>query len=382
MMFGPTPERRWSGRARGAIGRWPMYAGGAFTLADGRSANRVARWDGTAWNEVGGGVVTAVLAFCVFDDGTGSALYVGGSFTTAGGQPANRIARWDGANWSALGSGLDSSVYALGVFDDGFGPALFAGGTLNQAGGQAVGRIARWDGTAWSALGAGVNNRVEALTVFDDGTGPALYAAGSFFQAGGGLAAPFVARWDGTAWGALGGAITNTVYALCPFDDGSGTALFVGGAFGATDAGESYLAKWAGCSAPGFQSEHGCFGNPALLAATSPGLFVGQSASFELTASGAGVGWGLLFAGTSGVDAQGCGLFVPGLGELLLTTSVGPFQLAGGPSVAGATHLAFALPDLPQLVGLQIGFQGAHAALSVPGIPVELSDGLVGTVMP
>jgi len=47
----------------------------------------------------------SVRALAVFDDGSGPALYAGGDFTTAGGVAANRIAKWNGSSWSQLGSG-------------------------------------------------------------------------------------------------------------------------------------------------------------------------------------------------------------------------------------------------------------------------------------
>ena len=45
----------------------------------------------------------------------GHDLYAGGGFTTAGGVAANRIAKWNGSAWSALGSGMNGAVYALAV---------------------------------------------------------------------------------------------------------------------------------------------------------------------------------------------------------------------------------------------------------------------------
>src|SRR5690606_16387480 len=47
----------------------------------------------------------------------GADIYVGGVFTIAGGRAANRVARWDGANWSALGAGADGLVSALAWFN-------------------------------------------------------------------------------------------------------------------------------------------------------------------------------------------------------------------------------------------------------------------------
>lgn len=153
-------------------------------------------------------------------------------------------ARSDGCEpaWSALvgpsGVGVIETVRALAVFDDGTGPALYAGGHFTTAGGVTVNRIARWDGSAWSALvspgGVGVSDSVWALRVFDDGTGPALYAGGHFITAGG-VSVNRIARWDGHTWSALTGpsgvGIDAVVLSLEVFDDGTGPALYVGGHF-------------------------------------------------------------------------------------------------------------------------------------------------------
>src|SRR5262245_53284145 len=138
------------------------------------------------------GLDDVVYALTAFDDGNGPALYVGGSFRRAGPVGVSHIARWDGTSWSALGSGVgegtSQSVLALAAFDDGSGPALYAGGSFGTAGGAPANRIARWDGASWSPLGTGVSGsseQVSALAVFDDGSGSALYVGGSFTNAGG-----------------------------------------------------------------------------------------------------------------------------------------------------------------------------------------------------
>ena len=209
-----------------------LYAGGEFTTAGGVTANHVARWDGSAWRALGKGVDGAVAALAVGPDGS---LYAGGDFTTAGGVPANHVARWDGATsaWQALGSGADGAVAALALGSDG---ALYAGGRFTTAGGVAADNVARWDGAAWRALGSGVSDcdwngcSVSALAVGPDGS---LYAGGNFATAGG-VAANNVARWDGSAWQALGSGVTrkdgysDSVSALVVAPDGS---LYVAGDF-------------------------------------------------------------------------------------------------------------------------------------------------------
>jgi hypothetical protein len=216
-----------------------LYAGGRFTTAGGVAAIGIARWSGASWSAVGtgvGGLAQTVSALTVFDDGSGPALHAGGGFTTAGGVPANQIAKWDGSSWSALGGGLNGNS-SLAVFDDGDGSALYVAGSFTIAGGMATRGMAKWDGTSWAALGSGIDAVVLTLRVLDDGSGPTLHAGGNFTTAGG-VAARRVARWDGTAWAAFGSGLNSFVNALELFDGCSGPALHAGGAF------SGRIARW------------------------------------------------------------------------------------------------------------------------------------------
>jgi hypothetical protein len=246
----------------GDPGVGPLLAAGTFDLAGGVPAAKIARWNGQAWTALGAGISAAegdsfppvIQALAPF----GGALYAGGSFSRAGSVDMNSIARWDGTDWSMVGGGIGiggggrrPAVTALAVFDDGQGPALYAAGILDVAGGPPVRNIAKWDGAAWSALGAGVgsgvNDRVWSLAVFDDGTGAALYAGGEFADAGGSPAAN-LARWDGHSWSAVGSGVSGAVQALAVFDDEAVRGLYVGGWF-QTAGGISSpnLARWTGC---------------------------------------------------------------------------------------------------------------------------------------
>ena len=118
---------------------------------------------------------------------SGGDVYVGGAFTDAGGDPnADYIARWDGSAWRALGGGVNGRVSALAVS----GGDVYVGGLFTDAGGDPnADHIARWDGSAWRALGGGLNDWVSALAV----SGPYLYVGGGFTNAGGNLLADYVA---------------------------------------------------------------------------------------------------------------------------------------------------------------------------------------------
>ncbi len=110
-------------------------------------------------------------------------------------------------------------------------------------GGVAAAYVARWDGSAWHALGAGVNGNVVALAT--DGNGN-LYAGGTFTQAGG-APARHVARWDGASWSTLsditgsGDGVNGNVSAIAV----GNSRVYVGGAF--TEAGQqaaTSVASW------------------------------------------------------------------------------------------------------------------------------------------
>jgi len=247
-----------------------LYVGGNFTTAGGAPVNNIAKWDGSTWSSVGGGVSSTsspfsqVVGLTTFNDGTGSALYAGGYFTSAGGVTVNHIAKWDGSSWSALGNGMSgdtigTSVWGMTAFDDGTGPALYAGGIFTTAGGVGAGNIAKWNGSSWSPLGHGVsgafNVRVHALTTFDYGAGPALYIGGLFSTAGS-VTANSIAQWNGSAWSPLGSGMTShsggmarPVFAMTVFNDGTGPALYSVGDF--NTAGGTHargVAKWSGCT--------------------------------------------------------------------------------------------------------------------------------------
>ncbi|HJQ97989.1 MAG TPA: hypothetical protein VJ826_06710, partial [Candidatus Polarisedimenticolaceae bacterium] len=116
------------------------------------------------------------------------------------------LARWDGTRWRPLGDGglavaLDGPVYALAMTSKG----LYAGGEFRTAGGISAPYVARWDGKRWQALGEGLGGPVWAIAASADG----VYAGGEF--PGG------IARWDGKTWKAVGGGVDGTVSALAVF---------------------------------------------------------------------------------------------------------------------------------------------------------------------
>src|ERR1043166_2330790 len=141
------------------------------------------------------------------------------------------------ADWISMGfpPGVSGGVGAAVADDIG---NLYIGGSFTTAGGIPANYVAKWNGSAWSALGSGMNAVVSALAV----SGTNLYAGGSFTTAGG-IAANYIAKWNGSAWSALGSGMNAAVLALAV----SGTNLYAGGSF--TTAGgtaANSIAKWNG----------------------------------------------------------------------------------------------------------------------------------------
>lgn len=251
-------------------GEAPLYAGGVFATVAGGTvvAQRIAVWDGTAWGAVGGGSIHGLNGVTLaLQVDAGGNVYAGGGFTIAGNRRANYIARWDGVQWHPLGAGLNNGVngpvYAIAIDAAGM---VYVGGDFTEATNADgstvnVNRIARWDGTAWSALGGGVNAIVRAL-VLDEAD--VLYVAGDFTEATNANGTPIgtrrIARWDGGAWHPLGvggnNGVDQPVRALAV----DGTRLYVGGDFtyglngDGTGISVNRIARWDGSGWYGFGS--------------------------------------------------------------------------------------------------------------------------------
>jgi hypothetical protein len=85
--------------------------------------------------------------------------------------------------------------------------------------------------------------------------------------------------------------------------------------------------------------------------------------------------------GNAGIDGQGCGSNLPGLGELLLSLAPAPSLLVQAGVVEGESGFKPLVANNPALLGKTVTFQSAHVAL-VPGTPVVLSDALTATCVP
>jgi trimeric autotransporter adhesin len=204
-----------------------LYAGGEFTAAGNAAASHWAVHDGTEWSVPGEGVDNVVRGLAEYGD----TVVVVGDFQYSGAFRLSYGAIWTGSGWQTFGQGLSYDPYADGnVFTVlGTEAGVVAGGYFDQAGPVPVGSIATWTGSEWLAMGGGLRGVNALAQVYAMATlGGDLYVTGSFATAGAGTAAN-IARWDGTAWSALGSGLNGTGYALAVL----GGRLYVGGRFSA-----------------------------------------------------------------------------------------------------------------------------------------------------
>ncbi|MHC1726203.1 MAG: hypothetical protein AB9866_09385 [Syntrophobacteraceae bacterium] len=314
-----------------------LYAGGVFAEAGGVITNNVARWNGNAWFNLGSGVHRPLDSLCSVDalaiDRSGT-LYAGGRFNTAGGVAASSISKWNNIAWSPVGSGSGLSpcdpmanpfIQALSV--DGNG-SLYAGGYFTTTGVITANYIAKWNGSAWSALGAGTDRQVMTLSV--DGRGN-LYAGGQFTAAGG-VTANHIAKWNGSTWSALGSGVNNSVWALAV--DANGNVYAAGFFTMAGGVTANSVAKWNGTEWSALGS--GIDGSVhALVVDASGTLYAGGlftaagGVAANYIAKWNGTTWSAL---GSGFDNAVLTLSVDGSGNLY---AGGYFSTAGGASARG-----------------------------------------------
>ncbi len=187
----------------------------------------------------------------------------------------------------------------------------------------------------------GTNGFVWAMASFDDGSGPALYVGGAFTSAGGAVVNG-LAKWDGTSWSAVSDQLTGSgVHALIVFDDGSGPALYVGGRYALQGNGATDVAKWDGTT----WTPLGPLGRSVRALAvyddgSGPALYAGgefdisNGAAADHVAKWDGSSWSAVGSGTSDWVAA---LLVHDDGSGPALFAGGAFEHAGG---TPANHIA------------------------------------------
>lgn len=241
-----------------------LYAGGDFTSSGQTALRKFARWTGTAWEDVGGGLGRVNWDESFLPEGPsevralaarGTDLFIAGRFDAVAEGRANGLARLDteagtfhrvgggvGSGWSYESAG---SAVALAVDAD----RVCVGGRFDRVGlldgaNAAANNVACWDGAVWNTLGDALQRQWGADVKGLAFVGLDLVVTGTFDTAGG-EQARHLARWDGAAWHEVGGGLGSDGAFVVP--DGAG-GFFVGGGFDAVgdNFGALRIARWHG----------------------------------------------------------------------------------------------------------------------------------------
>lgn len=232
-----------------------LIVGGNFTTAGGKPAAHLAQWYATGfWGVFPASATLNGDVHAIAWDANHLRLYVGGTFTNASGDPnADFLAQWDTPNqrfvsFCSPAPAFGGSVSSLQIL----GSTLYVGGAFqNGAGIKTASYLLACDLNTGAARTVGnpgdLNGGVYALTRDANGT---LYAGGQFSNVAGIPAADHVASFNGS-WHALGtgpsaggGAVDDYVRSL----GSNGNDVYIG-----TDsvsvagiAQADHVAKWNG----------------------------------------------------------------------------------------------------------------------------------------
>lgn len=195
-------------------------------------SNVMARIDGT-WSNLNYGVDLGVADFAV---GKYGEIFAGGKYKVMDNSalatdpliPGHAIAYWNGTKWVALSLNTTGPsfgrVYSIAVAPNGY---LYATGTFTTIGGVAANYVAYYNGTTWVAMGTGLNDYGYAIEVAPNGK---VFVAGNFTTAGG-IACQKITLWDGSSWHAMGAqaGLNDLTLTLAITKDGS--YVYAGGNF-------------------------------------------------------------------------------------------------------------------------------------------------------
>ncbi|WP_394823630.1 hypothetical protein [Pendulispora albinea] len=173
------------------------------------------------------------IAFAPHANDSGYDVLAGGFFKNIGTLAADRIARWNGTAWSALGEGAGGTVVALAATKD----AVYVATPNERQPNRKL--LARWDGTRWTELAtpdnglpAPFDKTVHTFTSLLALDGGRLVATGSVWPETGGRNAFY---FDGAKFSAIAGGVSAiSVESVALGAD----ALFVAGTIAEVGEGE------------------------------------------------------------------------------------------------------------------------------------------------
>jgi len=185
-----------------------IYAGGGFTKAGDIVVNKIAKFRGSSWSALDGGVLGTNAFVSAISCTYYSIDQIGGSFTLAGDFTCSNFAHFDysDSSWKDGGASTDGPVYAINDQGD----PVIIGGDFTHCNGIVVNNMAgraEFGPVDFDAFGSGLNGPVYALSgkylVVSFQTGDSPIFVGGAFTTAGGKASPNFAIYEGPSGGSV-----------------------------------------------------------------------------------------------------------------------------------------------------------------------------------
>lgn len=125
-----------------------LIAAGDFTQIGDQSFNKIAQWNGTKWEALGGGINGTIRGVTIHKGN----LVIVGTITKAGTTPCNNIAIWNGAEWNLANNGLQAQYNSNVNVLKSIGNQLIVAGYFTKAGDKNINNLAMWDGNEWHSI--------------------------------------------------------------------------------------------------------------------------------------------------------------------------------------------------------------------------------------
>ncbi len=223
-----------------------IFLAGNFYYAGDSLCNGVAIWDGTSFDDIGGGSIDLncfppgpclpIISIVKYHGD----LFVGGYLQAMGiDQTIAYLSHWDGSEW--LPCGNPNSIANVDIAND----QLFALGIYDSIGGKQVTSISMWNGSEWDGL-----QGFDQIQFYSPPwVSKVEYFNGSYYFIGnfdGPNGFNEIVQWDGVNWKALGTGVLGGMANLWDVKAYQGQ-LFVAGYFdsGAGNASDNLMA-WDG----------------------------------------------------------------------------------------------------------------------------------------
>ena len=338
-----------------------LFALVQFTGADGLPKTRVMRWDGITWSRLGNEDFQANPEGYLFLDSSGN-LYYSGSFSGIGSTVAPNLIRWNGSQWEPVFQGnyqgISGPVPLVRTLHNHAGK-IFMGGQFSSAGNVFSQGIAQWDGFHWQGAGGGILGYPNQAVFAFASLGSDLFVGGRFTNMGG-VFCSNVARWNGTNWFALDSGVDATVTALTTFN---GDVIAAGTFTNASAVVANNIARWDGSQWHAMST--GCNSNVLALTTWRSNVYVGG----RFTTAGGVSARGLARWDGSGWQPVGGGV-VGGktFSVSAFTVNSNSLYLGGGfTNVGGVAALNLARWDGTNWYALSNGWPGTVNALALNG---------------